>query len=110
MKRIKVCQNSNKSFNKKGLILLLWRKEWETEVDLNHYNKLRAKDKFKMTWWIKINKVQLKLEIESDKLPEVEAKVIKDNTLKPKLKVKKILINLVKYGEHRIKKAKAIGL
>jgi hypothetical protein len=52
----------------------------------------------------------LKSEIELDNLQEVEVKDIKDNILKLKLKAKKILINLVKYGELWIKKVKVIVL
>ena len=63
-----------------------------------------------MIWWIKINKLQEKLRIKLDKLQEVEVKVIIDNFLLPKLKDKKIRINLVKSGEPKTKKVKAIVL
>ena len=61
-----------------------------------------------MTWWIKINKLQEKLQIELDKPQEVEVKVIIDNFLLPKSRDKRILINLVKSGEPKTKKVKAI--
>lgn len=63
-----------------------------------------------MTWWIKINKPQEKLLIELDKLLEVEAKVIIDNFLLHKLKDKRIQISLVKSGELKTKRVKAIVL
>ncbi len=63
-----------------------------------------------MTWWIKINKPQEKLPIELDNPLEVEVKVIIDNFLLPKLKDKKIPTNLVKSGELKTKRDKAIVL
>lgn len=59
---------------------------------------------------MRMNKLERRLETESDKLQDLVLKVITDNSLKLKLRVKRMLINLVKNGEPKIRKVNPIDL
>ena len=61
-----------------------------------------------MIWWMKMNKVQWKLETELDNLQEAEVKDFKDNFLNLKLKERKRRINSPKFGELKTREVKVI--
>ena len=57
---------------------------------------------------MRMNKLERKLETESEKLQDLVPKVITDNSPKLKLRVKRTLINSVKNGELKIRKVNPI--
>lgn len=59
---------------------------------------------------MRMNKLERKLETESEKLQDLVPKVITDNFPKLKLRVKRTLINSVKNGELKIRKVNPIDL
>lgn len=59
---------------------------------------------------MRMNKLERKLETESEKLQDLVLKVITDNSLKLKLRVKRMLINSVKNGELKTRKVNPIDL
>lgn len=89
IKKIKVCRNLNKYLNKKELIHLLFNKEWEIEVDLNHWLQLKSLGN-QRECLTNNNKESIKFIIELDKHLEAEVKDINDKCLWLKLKAKKL--------------------
>ena len=89
IKKIRVCKNLKKSLNKKELTHPSFNKEWEIEVDLNHWLQLKNQ-RNRTECLTKINKESIKFIIELDKHLEAVVKDINDKCLSLKLKAKKL--------------------
>lgn len=108
LQKIKVCKSSRKLWMKRESIHHWFRKEWETEADLNHFLTLRKRDSQKMIWLNKVLKKIKKWEIDWDNLLEVEVRGTKESLVQPKYMEKKLYLNSIRNGELKTKEESQI--